>query len=602
MSTTKTDERLDSRSIPAIDSTEIVSSILNFRMYLLGQKQADQGLDPMTTEKPIQYAGQEWDEFSWLMDEWRAEEAIWENRRAVAMAALFRATSVEPSVTEVRNLYMADCKTNKKRPQAAELISILETRFVEKDESKLRIAQGKFDRLKVLPKEDLEKTMTRMDQIILELTDLGQPPTEATKVLRLTRALNNGDDHLKQLMYTMATNANGNATTFDKLKATLKTFQNYLNDEAEENSSDPEPKVKTVNNMEPSTTPKCDYCFILGHNMESCRKRISDRAWYAKNAKSKGSGKGKKGSGRGSGGKGASFSGRGGGKGKSGDAKWTPVEGYSGCHNCGSKDHRKADCTEEKPAKKVKWNGAKEVNMINSVGEINLAFEAEGDVIFLDSCCSSGMIIIMQTESMMKYARYRRQILNQRIQLSEAGKSMEISNDCTIGPFHNCYICPLANRNICGTSRLVDHGYGMTTDGSGTHVFDDATKTHVVKCGTLNGMPFMKMSEFVRLRHKTASSEDETVNMLAQPLVLMGQNREELLKESHVPCELPVITFDTPEEEWPMSDRIGMAGARITHCCNQLKREDLSCERRIRLEEDKNKLLQAMIDLTEEKM
>jgi hypothetical protein len=69
-----------------------------------------------------------------------------------------------------------------------------------------------------------------------------------------------------------------------------------------------------------------------------------------------------------------------------------------------------------------------------------------------------------------------------------------------------------------------------------------------------------------------------------------------------VPCELPVITSDTPEEEWPMSDRIGMASARIIHCCNQLKREDLSCERRIRLEEDKNKLLQAMIDLTEEKM
>lgn len=614
MTSIKEETRLDSRSIPAIESADIKNSLVNFRMYLLGQKQADRGLESMETQEPQREEDefQTREEYQWMMDKWFADKVIWENRRATAMSALFRATSVEPEVTEVRNLYMSDCKTNKKTPQAAELITILEERFTEKDESKLRLVQAKFDRLRVLPGENLEVAMTRMDQIVLELTDLGQPPTEATKILRLTRALNNGDDHLKHLVYTMASNANGNATTFSKLKATLKTFQNYLTDQKEEENSDPEPRVKSVNNLELGT-PTCGYCYIRGHTTETCRKQVQDRAWYAKNAKSGGrggKGKGGKGAGRGDYGKGSSNSGRGGkggGKGKGGKGssdKWIPTEGYSGCHNCGSKDHRKSECTSEPATKKSKWTGAKEVNMLTSGRETHLIQrQLTEEMIFLDSCCSSQMVIVKQVESMKPFFRYMLNAEDQQIQLSEVGKFMEISKVCSIGPFHHCFICPQACRNICSVSRLVVQGYGMTTDGTGTYVFNDHDKEVAVRCQTLHGMPYMPMREFVKLRPTRAAQTLSVDMLLRDPVQFDRENEEHLLpgqgQTPVVPCSLPSITVDTPEEEWPRGDQIGMAVARVTVVCNALKEEGLSVDRLNELQALKTQRLREVVALAQ---
>jgi hypothetical protein len=105
----KEDERgVDSRTIPVLDPENIEESIQAFTVHLRGLKQAHKGLKPMPTETvtKTQLSTMSPGQLEKYIKDFNERKELYETRKNMAFAALYKATGVNVEIKAVRQLFM----------------------------------------------------------------------------------------------------------------------------------------------------------------------------------------------------------------------------------------------------------------------------------------------------------------------------------------------------------------------------------------------------------------------------------------------------------------------------------------------------------------
>ena len=555
----KEDERgVDSRTIPVLDPENIEESIQAFTVHLRGLKQAHKGLKPMPTETvtKTQLSTMSPGQLEKYIKDFNERKELYETRKNMAFAALYKATGVNVEIKAVRQLFMRQWSDKDEDEDPKQLIDMLVDRFSTQKKHKLRSVKHEFDNFQLEAKENLETGVTRLSNIILKLTELGEEPTEEAQKLALRNGFDNGSKDLEMLSAMMAMNATKNDVTFDSLKTMIKDYQAHLTQKKEKNSTATPASVNNIDGV-----AQCDYCGLKGHLLTACRKMLSDKKWRAKNfggGKGKGKGgRGGRGQGKGHGGRGNSGDkggkgGRGGGfrattsddkrsyyqrneEDSSGEkSKWREKGSYTGCFNCGSLNHRQSDCTNQSASKRGKWNSEGSVDMIEfvphtvelqecSLAEVNAIHHQP--LMFLDSCCSNKMVVANESVIPLSTDIQTMKGLT-GVQLSEAGKTMTISHTVTLGAFNGVLICPNSKRNLCGTGRLVEMGYEFIHNPDGAFVKDHDTGRMILECSIISDMPAITVREFMLLTNRSQGA-NEVHAIQTRPQLLDDTNDQE---------------------------------------------------------------------------
>ena len=593
------EKRLDSRTIPPISSSNCKKSIERFENYLRGKGRAHLGLLPRVPA-PVRPEGGDGSNAvrAWKTEkkEWKEENDIYEIRRDKAMSDLYLATSVDPLVDQVHALYTETCKAKEnpadREPDPKELLDILLEHFEKKAQYKYQEVKDMYDNHKVKHGESLKTANSRFNEIIMKLRAMGKEPNEEDKKLQLNKSMENGEEKRLEFIKALIAMKKDEESLLDRMESMNQWQTNQtINDEAKEKKSGDESVNQIVAN--------CTFCGIDGHKVEQCRKKKSNAAWHAKNKGKGGKKGGKKGGGRG-GGNYRSFAGRGGdGKGKNsnkgGNRKeeemkktttWQ-AEGengekseddknsrkrdrvdnknYSGCFKCGDYYHKAADCTAS--ASRVKKYQRWEQHMIVK-GDMEKLWQEAPEVhynsrvvtpVFLDTCCSSAMFIVTgEMEAQLTNMKAQ----DWQIGLTDGDKSMAVTQQGDINEWTDLLLCSSARRNIAGTSKLREMGYGLDS-GFNSVVYNLMTREPVHVCKLLNGMPWMpidlllalpKIDTSAREVHMTRQLElhpPRDVRMAAKDAAKLGGSHQPQKADKVVRAEyLHKIAQDEEHDRW----------------------------------------------------
>ena len=258
-------ERLDTRTIPQLDSKDIENSITAFKVHLMGNKQAHLGLHPKE-KPPTPMIGQKRKEYATLMKEYAERIELWQDRRAKAFSSLYQAAGVDPNIKLVRTLYMKKCETENIEWDPVEFLDKCKERFSDQAQYKLKDTKLKFNNFLIEKGENLEDGILRLSTIILELAELGETPSEGAQQLAAKNGLRNGDPKL-EMMSTMISMEDTATLTFERIKAIFRQYQANLDDGKKTETS--------VNHVD--GVMSCSFCGILGHSEDKCRKKISEK-------------------------------------------------------------------------------------------------------------------------------------------------------------------------------------------------------------------------------------------------------------------------------------------------------------------------------------
>ena len=150
-----TDEKLDSRSMPIIKSNDLEETISDFKMYIMGVKQAHLGLKAkpkLGNRKPGIT------DLMWLkaQEDHKTARELWEQRKCTAFSLVYKACSVDPEVKEIRNVFMKECEAEDKDPLPSALLEVLEGRFVQQKTYRLKDFKNQWDNFRFQVGENLE--------------------------------------------------------------------------------------------------------------------------------------------------------------------------------------------------------------------------------------------------------------------------------------------------------------------------------------------------------------------------------------------------------------------------------------------------------------
>ena len=314
--------QLSTRAIPIWNETDVEGSNNDFYAFLMGNHGAHKGL--LDAPYPSTRQGRSDAIFNPIFEKYEKALEDHEDRAERAFSYLYKATSARPLVQVIRDLYIKDCKNSNPvtTPTAKVLLERLKTRFEKRSRFRLKDVKDEFDKFMVLPLESLDTATTRHAQLILQLLELKEPPTDSAMKLSITAGLENGENCFQILKTLIAMKPDDE--TYDEIVDELKNWQ------ATQGSLVIPKDTPTINNL--NDEAPCDYCNIRGHGEESCRKKQSDKAWHARNRGGKGAGRGGKGGGKGGkgGSKGAGGRGNYGGRGGKGSKGGGKAQGHGG--------------------------------------------------------------------------------------------------------------------------------------------------------------------------------------------------------------------------------------------------------------------------------
>jgi hypothetical protein len=148
-------------------------------------------------------------------------------------------------------------------------------------------------------------------------------------------------------------------------------------------------------------------------------------------------------------------------------------------------------------------------NQVNAAREVNFAedtHEERTKRMYLDSCCSHGMVIV-NDRAMEFLSNVVQQWNHDEISLTEEGKVMTISHIARLGPFDNVFVCPNSRKNICGLLRLADMGYMFEYGPNGKWLRDAATLVTVLPLlvDGDSGLPYLRITDFVMLTDRNST-------------------------------------------------------------------------------------------------
>jgi ribosomal protein S14 len=188
----------------------------------------------------------------------------------------------------------------------------------------------------MIPQEKVCSGIDRLNTIVQKMTELNQPPTDASKLAILRNALQ--IPSLKSLWLAIALNPN---PTYAELTSVCKRYDVATKNEAlldEAHFVTPEKGTKRKH-MDKDTTD-CSFCGKPGHVAEKCFSRIKERKAAQLKRANRAAEKEQNKEGEISGQKPGS-------------------KAYTGCHGCGSKKHVKSNCPKSKNKADTSKKGGK---------------------------------------------------------------------------------------------------------------------------------------------------------------------------------------------------------------------------------------------------
>jgi hypothetical protein len=165
-----------------------------------------------------------------LRDAFRQNMEIYRRQEEVGYALILEATYSCPSALEVAMLYhKSQLAAVPPKPRSGkELLDILDARFRGERVSLLEESIGKYNSWKVGDEEKLMIAVDRLKTLIQRLASLGNVVTEASKIERIKDGLKSAK--YKLLVVSMAMQPPN--TTFDQFVSMIKNFDKATQDEA----------------------------------------------------------------------------------------------------------------------------------------------------------------------------------------------------------------------------------------------------------------------------------------------------------------------------------------------------------------------------------
>jgi hypothetical protein len=335
----------DKQRMPKIDKTSVVQWTKDIYMYLMFKNRNHKGFDapPVLVGNAVA-ARATWEK---LMD-------IWLERKDTCVSTIYVACQEDCDATAIVAQYMLEKEMlpdghANKETSASELRDRLLNRFRGELQDELGELSKKYTSFAMIPQEKVCSGIDRLNTIVQKMTELNQPPSDASTLAVLRNALQ--IPSLKSLWLAIALNPN---PTYVELMAVCKRYDVATRNEAlldEVNFVTPD-KGKKRDRSE-TDAADCSFCGKPGHVADKCFSRIKERK--AAQLKRANRAREKENAGL------ATVTGQ-----KPGS------KAYSGCHGCGSKKHVKANCPKSKDkdkANKSKKGGKKGLEQYVRQGE-----------------------------------------------------------------------------------------------------------------------------------------------------------------------------------------------------------------------------------------
>jgi hypothetical protein len=125
------------------------------------------------------------------------------------------------------------------------------------------------------------------------------------------------------------------------------------------------------------------------------------------------------------------------------------------------------------------------------------AIEDSTQRIFLDSCASTGLLIVRDA-NLLDHMNTSAGTIN----LTKKGSSMSTQGVGTKGSWQGITVCGDSVKNICAVDRLKTAGYGLVQLQE-DHVVDLETEEQLLQCFHHKGMPFVLLTDFFQLLDKS---------------------------------------------------------------------------------------------------
>jgi hypothetical protein len=149
-------------------------------------------------------------------------------------------------------------------------------------------------------------------------------------------------------------------------------------------------------------------------------------------------------------------------------------------------------------------DGANMIGAIDDNDEVQSVFMTQGQAtniiqqrIFLDSCASTGLLIVKESN----FLDHMETSVG-HISLTRRGAFMSTQGIGSKGTWTGITVCKESVKNICAVDRLKSAGYGLSQLEE-DWVVDLDTKENLIKCSHHNGMPYILMADLFTLEDKS---------------------------------------------------------------------------------------------------
>jgi hypothetical protein len=242
-----------------------------------------------------------------------------------------------------------------KETSASELRDRLLMRFRGELQDELGELSKQYTTFAMIPQEKVCSGIDRLNGIVQKMGELNQPPTDASKLAVLRNALQ--IPSLKSLWLAIALNPN---PTYAELTSVCKRYDVEMKAELEEANFVTPEKGKRKRIPDTTDAADCSFCGKPGHVADKCFSRIKERkaAQMKRASRAREREKGNE---------------------ISGQKPGSKI--YSGCHECKSKNHVKANCPKikDKGKKKEKKHNNKKKDLADYVRDGEESDDSDDD-------------------------------------------------------------------------------------------------------------------------------------------------------------------------------------------------------------------------------
>ena len=490
------------QNVPAFDQGNVEEWIKALEIALMAKRRNHLGLG----DRPVR----PWEDHQLgtaaQRSKFEHDEEKWLERKDTCVCAIYSSVKDDAVAREVVDQYMNEkrmlpANDVTKEVLASELILRLTTRFRGEIQDEISTWNTRFTSFTIKAEETSSAGIDRLNGIFQKLRQLGEPPTESSKLSKLKEALE--IPSLSQLWLTISLGENLSyveitriCKRYDKAMEKDKTMKAAAGDE--------------VHMADDRKTVKCSYpkCGKPGHTQAKCWIKLKDQRISKMKRKDKSAEK-----------SGGNRSGKRKDRGDDDDDKddWRPP-GKVHCFCCGESGHKSFECSKrvepkggtKKPRKGKDWNKfvrKSERDVSDDGDESNMFFDEDWtleeevlyssdstDPCYLDSCASKRLFLV-RDQSVLETFSHQLGVIN----LTKKNSQLTTQGEGVFKDWKHVRVCHDAVKDICSAGILRDMGYGLSLLRLPKIVSLVDNKEVLVGQYAENGMPYVPLQELLHL-------------------------------------------------------------------------------------------------------